>query len=153
MTNGTRRRWRVSVTPRPLFTHGKDPVPIVSEAGWASEPVWTGAENLAPTGIRSPDRPARSSVAIPTELPGPRKQKRQVSNTRLHQRSAWNKFQFLGISGRLLISWSSFGFAVEESSWMPYTKQVALANYKSRKNNKTKRPEFLGYDCTSQLIR
>jgi hypothetical protein len=29
--------------------------------GWvAPEPVWTGAENLAPTGIRSPDRPARS---------------------------------------------------------------------------------------------
>jgi hypothetical protein len=24
-----------------------------------------------PTGIRSPDRPARSSVAIPIELPGP----------------------------------------------------------------------------------
>jgi hypothetical protein len=23
-------------------------------------PVWTGAENLAPIGIRSPDRPARS---------------------------------------------------------------------------------------------
>ena len=30
------------------------------------------AENLAPTRIRSPDRPARSSVAIPTELPGPK---------------------------------------------------------------------------------
>jgi len=29
------------------------------------------AENLVPTGIRYPDRPARSSVAIPTELPGP----------------------------------------------------------------------------------
>jgi len=28
--------------------------------GWAPGPVWTGAENLAPTGIRSPDRPARS---------------------------------------------------------------------------------------------
>jgi len=27
------------------------------------------AENLFPTGIRSPDRPTRSSVAIPTELP------------------------------------------------------------------------------------
>ena len=26
----------------------KDPVPIVQEAGWASGPVWTGAENLAP---------------------------------------------------------------------------------------------------------
>ena len=30
-----------------------------------------GLENLDPTGIRSPDRPARSSVAVPTELPGP----------------------------------------------------------------------------------
>jgi len=60
MTNGTRRGWGFSVTPRPLFTPGKDPVPIVQEAGWASGPDWTGAENLAPTGIRSPDRPARS---------------------------------------------------------------------------------------------
>jgi len=46
--------------PRPLFTPWKDPVPIVQEAGWAPGPVWTGAENLAPTGIRSLDRPARS---------------------------------------------------------------------------------------------
>jgi hypothetical protein len=45
-------------TPRPgLFTPGKDPVPIVLEAGWDPRPVWTGAKNLAPTGIRSPDRP------------------------------------------------------------------------------------------------
>ena len=44
---------------------------IVQEDGWAPGPVWTGAENLALTGIRSPDRPARSSVAISTELPGP----------------------------------------------------------------------------------
>jgi hypothetical protein len=41
------------------FTPGKDPVPILQEAGWAPGPVWTGAENLALTGIRSPDRPAR----------------------------------------------------------------------------------------------
>ena len=45
--------------PRPHLTLGKDPIPIVKEAGWASGPVWTGAENLAPTGIRSPERPAR----------------------------------------------------------------------------------------------
>jgi len=56
----TRRGWGVSVTPRPLFTPGKDPVPILQEAGWAPEPVWTGAEILAPIGFRSPDRPARS---------------------------------------------------------------------------------------------
>jgi len=49
----------VSVTPRPHLTPGKDPVPIVQEAGWASGSVQTGAENLASTGIRSPDRPAR----------------------------------------------------------------------------------------------
>jgi hypothetical protein len=58
--HGTRRGWMVSVTPRPLFTPGKDPVPIVQEVGWAPGPVWTGAENLASIGIRSPDRPARS---------------------------------------------------------------------------------------------
>ena len=50
----------VSSTPRPHFTPGKDPVPIVQEGGWATGPVWTGAENLAPTRIRSPDHPARS---------------------------------------------------------------------------------------------
>ena len=31
------------------FTLGKDSVPIVQEAGWAPGPVWTGAENLAPS--------------------------------------------------------------------------------------------------------
>jgi len=30
---------------------GKDLVPIAQEAGWAPGSVWTGAENLAPTGI------------------------------------------------------------------------------------------------------
>ena len=58
--HGTRREWVVSVTPWPLFTLGKDPVSIVQEAGWAPGPVWTCAENLAPTGIWSPHRPARS---------------------------------------------------------------------------------------------
>ena len=48
-------------TPRPgCFTSGKDPIPIVLEAGWSPEPVWTGAEKLSPTGTRSPDLPARS---------------------------------------------------------------------------------------------
>ena len=41
-----------------------------TEAGWASGPVLKGGKT-GPTGIRYPDRLARSSVAIPTELPGP----------------------------------------------------------------------------------
>ena len=32
---GTRRGWVVSSTPRPHITPGKDPVPILQEAGWA----------------------------------------------------------------------------------------------------------------------
>jgi hypothetical protein len=48
-------------TPRPgRLYHGKDPVPIIQDAGWVSEPVWIGAENFASTAIRSPDLPARS---------------------------------------------------------------------------------------------
>jgi hypothetical protein len=31
----------------------RDQVLIVQGNGWAAEPVWTGANNLAPTGIRS----------------------------------------------------------------------------------------------------
>jgi hypothetical protein len=51
--------WVVNATSRLLYP-GKYPVSIVKEAGWASGLIWTGAENLASTGIRSPDRPARS---------------------------------------------------------------------------------------------
>jgi len=44
-------------TPRSgRFTPGKEPVPLVQEAGWAPGPVWTDAKNLFPTGIPSPDR-------------------------------------------------------------------------------------------------
>jgi hypothetical protein len=60
LDHGTKRGWGVSVTPRPLFTPWKNPVPIVQEAGWTPGPVWTSAEKLAPTGIRFPDRPACS---------------------------------------------------------------------------------------------
>ena len=50
MTSALEEGEGVSVMPWPLFTPGKDLVPLVQEAGWAPGPVWTGAENLAPTG-------------------------------------------------------------------------------------------------------
>jgi len=71
MTNGTRRWLGVSVTPRPLFTLGKNLVLIVQEAGWAPGPGWTGAENLAPIGIRYLDRPARRHSLYQLSYPGP----------------------------------------------------------------------------------
>ena len=68
---GTRRGWVVSSMPRPHFTPGKEPVPILQEAGWTPGPVWTGGKSR-PYQDSIPDRPARSSVAVLTELPGPR---------------------------------------------------------------------------------
>jgi hypothetical protein len=60
LDHGTRRGWGVSVTPWPLPTPWKDPVPIVQEAGWAAGPAWTGAENLASTRVRSTVQPIAS---------------------------------------------------------------------------------------------
>jgi hypothetical protein len=39
--------------------------------GGPQDPVWTNAENLNPTGIRSPDRPARSESLYRMSLRGP----------------------------------------------------------------------------------
>ena len=56
MTTGVRGQRH---PPAALYPR-EDPVPIVQEAGWAPGPVWTGAENVVPTGIRSPVRSACS---------------------------------------------------------------------------------------------
>ena len=50
----------VNATPRPLYPRERDPAPIVLEIGWAAGSGSTAEENLASTGIRFPDRPARS---------------------------------------------------------------------------------------------
>ena len=66
-------RWGEWSTPRPgRFNSGKDKVPIVWGAGWVPGLVWTGAENLVPTGIRSPDRPTRSQSLYRLSYPGSR---------------------------------------------------------------------------------
>jgi hypothetical protein len=56
---GARRRWVVSTTPRPLYPRER-PGTHCTGIGWASGPFWTRAKIFASTGIRSPDRPARS---------------------------------------------------------------------------------------------
>ena len=64
--------WVVNATPRPLYPWERHPVPIVQEAGWAPGPFWTGAENLAPTGIRSPDRSTRSESLYDYAISAPK---------------------------------------------------------------------------------
>jgi hypothetical protein len=73
-------------TPGPgRFTLGKDPVPI---AGWAPGPVWTGAENIASIGIRSPDRPAQGKSVCRLPYTGPH-------NTSWRKYSQWFSKNFI----------------------------------------------------------
>ena len=53
------------------FIPEKDPVPNVQEAGWAPETVWTGAENLAHTGIRYPGHSLCIESLCQLFYPGP----------------------------------------------------------------------------------
>ena len=51
--------WVVNATPRPLYARKRSGTRCIG--GWVDTgPVWTGARNLALTGIRYPDRLARS---------------------------------------------------------------------------------------------
>jgi hypothetical protein len=49
-------------TPRPGNPRKRDPVPVVQKAGWVPGPSLKSTENIAPTGFRSLDLPARSRL-------------------------------------------------------------------------------------------
>ena len=70
MTSALRWRWVFNTTPRPLYLQER-PGTHCTGAGWGPEPVWTGAKNLALTGIRSPDRPACSESLYRLSYPSP----------------------------------------------------------------------------------
>jgi hypothetical protein len=61
----------VNAMIRPLYSRKRDLVPIVHGTWWAPGPVWTGMENVASTGIRSPDRPARRKSLYRLRYHGP----------------------------------------------------------------------------------
>ena len=88
----------VNARRRPLCPQERDPVPVVQEAAWTLGPVWKGAENLAPIGIRSPDCPARIESLYDYAIP---------SHT---TRGEYPEF-FIGKGGqslRLYIIWARF---------------------------------------------
>jgi hypothetical protein len=64
--------WVVNATPRPFYPRER-PGTYCTEDALAPGPVWTGAENLAPTGIRSPDRPGSSESLDRLSYRGPQK--------------------------------------------------------------------------------
>jgi len=62
--------WVVNAILRP-HTPGKDPVPIVEEAGWVPGLVWTCAGNLTATVFRSPACAALSESLYRLHYLGP----------------------------------------------------------------------------------
>ena len=62
--------WVINSTPRRFIPGEKILYPLHRAEG-AAWPVWTGAENLDTTGIRSPDRPACSKSLYRQRYPGP----------------------------------------------------------------------------------
>jgi hypothetical protein len=80
--------WGGWSTPRPgHFTPRGRPGTHCTE-GWEGPPpgpVWTSAENLAATGIRSPDRPARTQSTHRLRYPDPRQfsMKPNITNIKL----------------------------------------------------------------------
>ena len=62
----------VKTTPRPLNPQERDPIPKYRRLAEPPGPVWTRAENVAPTGIRSLDRSARSDSLYRPRHPKPR---------------------------------------------------------------------------------
>ena len=85
MTAALEGGWVVSSTPRPHFTLGKDPVPILQEDGWAPGPVWTDGKSR-PHRDSIPDRPARSQslcrLSYPAHLLAILKKLKQTDNER-----------------------------------------------------------------------
>jgi len=60
----------VRATPQLPCTWKRDPVAIVQEAKWAPGLVWTGVENLVPTGVRSLDHRTGSELLYLLCFPG-----------------------------------------------------------------------------------
>jgi len=47
--------WVVMATSQQLYPQERDTIATVQVAGWASDPVWMGAEKLAPTVESKPE--------------------------------------------------------------------------------------------------
>jgi len=90
LDRGTRRGWVVSSTPRPHFTLGKDPVPILQEA---QGPVWTGGKSR-PYQDSIPDHPAHSQSLYRLSYPA-------------HNRNEYQEY-FLGVKAAGAWGWQPY---------------------------------------------
>jgi len=61
---GTRRGWVVSSTRRPHFTPGKEPVPILQEAGWVLESAYVMVKVKVKFALEQATKPRKGSRRI-----------------------------------------------------------------------------------------
>ena len=66
------------------------PVSIAQGAGWARGLVWMDSENVAATGIRSPDRPVRSESLHQLSYTGQRLPYLSLSCCTVHKRARYS---------------------------------------------------------------
>ena len=109
---------------------------IVQEAGWAPGPVWTGAENLAPTGIRSPDRPARSDSLYRLSYRGPQQ-----------KNCGWNKCT-------VLLTLTFFYFYFHAASTYLAEEKVQISAFELIQQHQFKRTTHFctKLSCTSEAL-
>ena len=67
--HGTRRGWGFRVTPRPFLSPGKTRYPLYRRLGGPQDRSGQVRKISPPTGIRSPDRPARSQSLYQLSYP------------------------------------------------------------------------------------
>jgi hypothetical protein len=93
---GTRRGWVVSSTPRPHFTTGKYPVPILQEAGWVLGPVWTGGKSR-PHRDSVPGRPARSQSLYRLSYPAHKPVLKWLKKEKEQDGKTWPWWMWFGV--------------------------------------------------------
>jgi hypothetical protein len=126
--------WVVSATPRPLYPPVKTRYPLYRRLGGPQGRYGRLRKILLPTGIRSPDRPARSEFLYRLSYPGPHVLKGVTRSSGIWRRviclTATNISDGWKESNKMLhcLKISSISFAVSEwvtwLMWLPMTSQL-----------------------------
>jgi len=105
------------------YTTGKDPVPIVQEAGWAPGPVWTSGKSRPHRDSMS-DRPARSQSI---KMHGMNvKMTESIFNWNLNQTDVFMQ------TSKTVLPFTSFDFSVKGSFYFnPISFTIASYSYET----------------------
>jgi len=144
----TGRDWVVSSTPQPHFTPGKDPVPILQEAGWAPGPVWAGGKSR-PHRYSIPDRPAHSQSLYRLSYPA----HKIVQSKKLKTKNYHALFHDVILSGAvvaslqlLLVSTGWRKYEVRASCWIFIFRWGEMDLCDEDTQSKGQRPSFTQMD-------